>query len=282
MKKLLIIILLVLYSFLFVGCQVIEYIYYGDGTLKVVLDWEQFEGVGKMDIIHSKNLEITHYGARVVYPIDGASWTQHVERSVGEKEGIITFQIPAINNAKLFVAGVYIEEGSGRDYVLEYGLIEGFSINEDEVLEITADQLDWFKPLWYPDEGYVTFNDLVGGVLNKDNLTERVFGCSVCDEKRYSFPIYVFNPFQKGQDAVGTELYIQLAGMGIGYPNQFPDEYHIFTISTHCKNDCFTDSRGYYGFQPYLAGSLFGLPGGIYGGYYYVLPDVPDYIVEWD
>jgi len=266
------------------GCTAPEVEEPHDYGLKLLIEWEKFDDVASLTcqtaLTASGNqtgMEITHVGARVIYPVDGGVWIQYVEKETAEEVGVITFAIPPTDEAQLYLAAVHIDESEGQNYALKYGLFEDFTIPEDGVLEVRMEDIEWVSSTWHPDGDYVDLEDFEHG-LTMDNLTTDNHLCSVCGNQKYYFPIYVLNPFQTAGEHQWGELLIRVMGLSIGSHSSgdYGDEYHGFTVY-HCTQDC-NAPYGVYRFQPYLSGPHFGLPG---DGYYYVLPEVPSYEVHW-
>lgn len=242
----------------------------GRGNLKVVVDWDDFntlkakemQSLNTAQVLGEEEYEITHVGARVVYVGQNASFAQSVEKSTAERQGIITFDIPASNNAKLFTVAVYKDDDYYGSRALWLGVVDTLQIPKDGIVEITMDDIEWIEATWKPHENY---KDYAKGI--KGNKTEKYLD--------YPF-IYVRDPFQIGELPWYDELLVFVSGTGRREENL--DGWRLFVV-TNKNEQLNTSHTATYNFQPAVSASLFNLPS---GSIYSILPIVEPFEVHWE
>ena len=243
--------------------------------LKVAIDWEDIEkisnshndtgGISALDSTNNSvatrsDVEISLVGTRILYPQYGGAWTQYVDRETAEDVGIITYELPATDNAELHV--ITVAHGEDNNYVLDYGVIENLNIPSGEILELTVDDIEWSEATWYPHEDFKDFQE----GLKEDDLYE--------DGDRRYFPIYLYNPFQVGEVISRDHQYIKL--YALGSTSQFREEYKPGYRQVNLNLDMNEKEQH---FQPYFEGTTyFNLP----ESHYFVFPLVEEYNVEWN
>lgn len=134
-------------------------VYEGEGNVKLVVDWEEFEGTElginsqeDWSILQEEHNDITHVGARIEYPKYGGTWSQYVEKKTAESEGIITFRIPAAESVSLYVGAVYHTDVFKASLALWFGVIHDIEIPQDSIIEITMDDINWVEARWKLDD----------------------------------------------------------------------------------------------------------------------------------
>ena len=242
--------------------------------LKVTIDWEDIEkisnshnDIGGISALNSTNdsvarsdVEISVVGTRILYPQYGGAWTQYVDRETAEEIGIITYELPATDNAELHV--VTASHGENNNYVLDYGVIEKLNIPSGEILELTVDDIEWSEATWFPDEDFEDFQE----GLSEDDLLIGSY-----NDYRY-FPIYLYNPFQLGEIIRRDHQYIRV----YGWTSQSSEEYKPGYRKVDINHDMTKKEQH---FQPFFEGStFFNLP----KSQYYIFPLVKKYDVEWN
>jgi len=276
MKKLCLLIILLFALLLVQACESEIKDINGETYLKVLVDWEQFEDIeiasreklSQMDISEQNEdeFEVTHVGARVIYPEDGASWQQYVEKETAEEKGVITFNIPATESADIHVAAVFLSDEGGASYAVKFATLEGIEINPEKVMEIEMDDLTWFPADWYPEEGFEHFEE----GLKEEELIGDSFGSFL--------PIKIADPFWIGESLSRPALYTKV----MGSPNatgtststgENSDGYRSVSVY-HCR-----DYEGDYSFRVVLDPSHFSFPDVVF---IKMLPKVVGYPVEWE
>lgn len=276
-KNFIILLVFLLFLILISGCEgensVNDDISYenGEGNLEVVVNWSEFNNISveSSGNVSAQNInEITHTGARVVYKDYNAIFAQALEKKVSEEEGIITFKLPASDNADLYLAAVtYNSEGSDSNIVRLFGYIENLKIQANSFKKITMNDINWITAEWKVDEKY-------------ENFLEEIITADK-DEKKFSLPIYVRDPFQINQDVhediYYDELYIGINGSSSVGNN--PDGWRLFEISNY-NNEIGTTHQENYEFQPYLKASIFNLP--MSRSRYYIPPIIDEFTISWE
>ena len=90
------------------------------------------------------NNNITHIGTRIEYPGESAYFVQSVEINQANNSGIITFNIPATEDANIYVVSVNYDKSKA----LYYGLKRGINIDTDTVTKIKTEDFEWVKADW--------------------------------------------------------------------------------------------------------------------------------------
>ncbi len=273
MKKICSFTILIFALFLVQACESEVKDVNGEAYLKVLVDWEQFEDIeiasreklSQMDISEQNEdeFEVTHVGARVIYPEDGAAWQQYVEKETAEEKGIITFNIPATESADIHVAAVFLCDELGAGYAVKFATLEGIEINPEKVIEVEMDDLTWFPADWYPEEGFEHFEE----GLKEEELINGII-----------LPIKIADPFWIGESLSRPALYTKV----MGSPNatgtststgENSDGYRSVSVY-HCR-----DYEGDYSFRVVLDPSHFSFPDVVF---IKMLPKVVGYPVEWE
>lgn len=252
----------------------------GKGTLKVIVDWEKFEQseiqlMGAFNLLGESSEEpslepfeeqgedtstVTHTGVRVVYPDENAAYSQSVTREIAETQGIITLEIPATTNAKMYAVAVHSSDLASNRRALKLGYVENITILADSITTVTMDDIDWVTATWYPGEGYENY--AVGLFAPKE-------------DDKLLMPIYVRDPFQIGQDITYDEAMIKVLGRNGCRENT--NGWRRFEIY-HENPSVGEENTKEYTFQPYLESLFFNLP----RGQYLIEPIVTPYTVTWE
>lgn len=240
----------------------------GQGNLKVVINWGDFSSSQIQSISYNKNSvqveydQITHTGARVVYIDENASFTQSVERKTAEDQGIITFNIPSTDNAKLYTVAVHHSDQYNGNRALWLGVVENLQIPSNGVVEVKMNDINWVKASWYPDKDYENF---------ESGLT------APKEDKYFKIPIYVRDPLQIGKTPSYDKLYVGINGHSSVGEN--PSGWRLFKIYNE-NNEINTNHEETYNFQPFVNSSKFNLPSE--GSRYFIKPMVEEYTISWE
>jgi len=242
----------------------------GRGNLKVVVDWDDFntlkakemQSLNTAQVLGEEEYEITHVGARVVYVGQNASFAQSVEKSTAERQGIITFDIPASNNAKLFTVAVHHSGEYNKNRALWLGVVDNLQIPKDGIVEITMDDIEWVKAEWKPAEGYENYADGITAEKEEDDI--------------YFPHIYVRDPYQAGENPSWDEIIIGINGSSSHGDNI--DGWRLFRIWNENKKGDIPHTAKYE-FQPFVGSSWFNLPS---GSRYFILPIAEPFEVHWE
>lgn len=188
-------------------------------------------------------------GVRVIYPETGETYTRSASWNGVDEESAITIRVLPTNLAYLFAVGV------------------------------AGGQAKWYRippALRIPEGGTVTVNLVetlpVMAAWDCADATceEAMSGFVTATGDRLTFDIDVTDPFQIGESPSWGAMLIRVSGKTIGsYPN--PSGMRRFRVLCERKdgNRC--------GFQPYVAGPMFGMG----DDYIPVPPRVPDFTVNW-
>jgi hypothetical protein len=269
LKKIWILLLCLVVLFNFTACKSKKKT--GEGTLRVVINWEEFAtmksgqktltnlvGFRAGEIPEDTSI-VTHTGVRVVYPDENAAYSQSVTREIAETQGIITLQIPATTNAKMYVVAIHGSETAENRRALQLGYVDALTILEDNITTITMFDIDWTTATWYPGEDYTEYQN---GLIASKEI------------KRFIFPIYVSDPFQVGEDVTHEQAIIKVLGRNSCQENI--NGWRRYDIS-HENTAIGVEYTGTYTFQPYLGSLFFNLPEGLY----LIEPIVDRYTVTW-
>lgn len=188
--------------------------------------------------------EVDVVGARLVYPSEGAAFSQSVARQVAQDTGVITMDVPSSNYADLFVVGIQRGDHTG-DRTLLFGTRTGISIPPGATVTFTIDQLSLIEPTWWVADA-TQWSQIQAGSLDAGGA------------QSITFEVVVRDPFQIGQQPSWDSLLIRVAGSGSPGPN--PNGYRTFYMgwTRECKGNVSCGNEGVI--QPYVAGSLFSLP----------------------
>ena len=152
MKKSTLVIILILSVFLLSACSEnavneIETDTSSKGLATVIINPDKIS-VNDNQTLSSQNFDennnITHIGTRIEYPGETAYFVESVEIEQADESGIITFNIPATENANIYVSAVNYNDIKA----LFYGVKRGIYIEEDTVTEIKTEDIDWVQADW--------------------------------------------------------------------------------------------------------------------------------------
>lgn len=213
---------------------------------------------------------VTHIGARLVYPNEGASFTQSKERVAAEVEGVISMKVPPSKKAHLFVAAVQQADDFDDRYdnlLLYTGVLRDIVIEEETILVIEMDEIEWSRPTWQVvDER--EWQDILAGEIEADMHRGRM---------RYDF--WVSDPFQWDQPNIGWDtMLISAQGDRVGVVDTDPEaQTRIFTLI------CANPNQGQEGesechVSPYLSGQAFNLNSSVG---YFIKPVIEPFRILW-
>jgi len=279
-RKYLVFLLILVILFLLSGCSDTvkedDYIS-GEGNLKVVVNWDEINNLQTQqlsnDIINTQEnntIQVTHTAARVEYVGQNAVFTQMVERQTAVEEGIITFQIPATNNANLYSVAVHISGEYNQNRALYLGKVKNIQIPADGIVEVKMSDLDWVEATWYPYEEYSNFESEIMVASKEDEY--------------YKMPIYVRDPYHIGEDLSYSSLLVGISGTSSSGDN--PDGWRTFDVynKNHDIGVVHEENYGFdkrdHGFQPHVDSNKFNLDDS--NGRFYILPLVNDYTISWE
>ena len=274
--------------------------YNGEANLKIIVDWEmlndkktanlslnnQSSSLSNNNHFTEKDLEITHTGARVEYVEQDAYFAQSVKKEVADEKGIITFDLPATDNANIYALAVHIDDESSRYGNIAYlqGKIEGIDIPPDVVVEITPEDLDWVIAEWKPDiveYGATRSEDINEDKTEEIELKDFEEGFTVPEEyDGFAVHFFVRDIFQihdEITDIPYADKFIRVYGSLSYWGN--PDGWGHFRTRYERENldgdKIKTDS-----FQPYADASAFGFSG---IGSFYIQPlMLKDFEINWE
>lgn len=246
-----------------------------EANVIIRLNWSHFDnpkimGTFSLSASNANEKKPSHVGARLVYPNDGAVFTQSKAREQAEQEGVISMRVPASSLANLFV--VAVTEGdvglrSGR--VIQFGTLPNLVIDEDTTLIVDMDEIHWQTPFWgFVDD--VQGHEIYAGSVVADK-----------DSEALAIPIFVHDPFQAGEQLDYSNLLIGVAGGGRNNSSvgtgPSDTETMTRTFDVFCKNENVGEENiSSCWFGPYLKGDRFNLPNG-----YYLPPVINDFTVSW-
>lgn len=237
-----------------------------DSILRVSIEWRRLDGICARAVVPSSiaNSDVTHVGARIEYPDNNAVFMQSTERRIAQSVGLITMKVPPTRRANLYVVAV---RDSGSIYggtALYMGVVRNIEIAEETVLDIKMDDIQWTPATWRVSEEDEE-------IWNGDRVYE-----ATADLDRLENPlIYVWNPFQAGENPEWDQLLVAVQGSSIS-KRENADGWHEFQINAknHARR---VDHFEEYSFAPYVRGASFNLP----SGHYFIPPVDNGYQVHW-
>jgi hypothetical protein len=231
----------------------------GKSLLQVTIDWSKLdeEEIQVASLTAKDAAHVNGIGARLVYPNENATFTQATSRTVAGTKGVITLDVPATNQAHLYLVAVNTEE----QIVFHYALAENLRLEANAVLPLTIDDFQWIEATWEPEMDYAV------SVQNKHFELPR-------EETIVKVDLKVRDPFQDGKQASYEATLIGLLGMSSMKENVNGWlEFEAF-LKNPTPGVVNTD---YHWLQPCVDGASFNL--GNKG--YYIAPVLERVKVDW-
>lgn len=246
--------------------------------LKVVIDWDQFSSIEPKQVSvasvtstqDADMADVTHVGARIVYPGDNAAFSQSVKKETAEKDGIITFEVPESDGADLYVAAVHYEETGPEPHqrdgrAIWIGLVENVFLNSGSITEIKTEDITWIKPAWEQIDNFDkgTFADGFVFAVPEEGY----------DPSTY---VKVRDPFQIGESPTHHTALVSVRGNSGIEDNQ--DGWRTFeVVHEHRTDEVDENGNQTLYFQPYVNYIPFNLP----ETDYHIEPVIEHYNVSW-
>ena len=229
----------------------------GESLIQVTIDWSKLSGYIQEASITATPNEANTIGARLIYPKENAAFTQAISKGNAQTQSVLTLEVPATNQAHLYLVAV----NSETQTAFSFALAENLRLEAHAILPMTTDDFQWVEATWVIEESYV----------NSVNNKHFEFPCN---EKEVMVNIEVRDPFQEGKQASYETSFIGHNG-----------------ISSMCDNvngwlgfEAFfrnptpgVPNTGRHWMQPNVDGSQFNL--GNKG--YYIPPVIRDVLVDW-
>jgi len=225
-------------------------------SIEVRVDWDYLEGAiaeeaqisySGFSSIFSTNSEdrITHVGVRIEYPEENAAFSQSVDKSTADNEGILTLRTPPADNVNIYLTAVEYDSPVGS--ALLVAAESGTKIEEGATNQWVTDDFDWITTEWFVDEEY------------EDEYEEGKFYVDK-NKERFQLPVHVTYPFHKNKDIDYRKL---LVGVGKGWIHENTENYYVFqvTVDNPSKGE---ESTTNHTFSSYIMGEKFTLPETIY------------------
>lgn len=254
------ILLALLASLLFIGCgNSSGPEFEGDPILSFEVDWGNVTSTSAKLQAKANEDSVTHFGVRIIYPVENAVFTQSVENTGGDSTALITMEVPQTDSARIYAVAVYSDPST--DKVVNMGTITEQQLNDAPEYTFTVSDFTWYAPNWHVKEGYETaYNN--GASVDKS-------------ESRYDLHYMVHNPFDRNKGKYDYDSFlIKIAGTG-GWEGYEGDYKEYFATAT---NPTVGDSSTtYHNFFPYLDSELFNLPTGRY-----VVGEKGNFTVNWE
>lgn len=249
---------------LFTGCSENATEVKGDPDVKITVDWNSLNNATnkvkeKSADLNTVSDSITHFGVRLVYVNENAVFSQSVEKTTAEEEGIITLAVPATDEAKLFAVAVRKTDNQENAYLL--GAINNLSIEDGESYNWTVNDFSWENAEWEVADRLKS--DYENGVFTKDKNV-------------YDFDLWylVKNPFNSDSEVEYEDLIIKVNGQGgSGGYSSGSREYFIQAVNPNQG----TVNESNHSFFPYLDGQKFNLPAGRY-----MIGQQGNFTVRWE
>lgn len=156
MKKYIYLIFILSLVFFFMGCSEgnisndVDNEFTSNGLAKVIINPEEINvdnKAAKTQNLDSDN-DVTHIGTRIEYPGETAYFIQSVEIDYANNSGIITFDIPATEDANIYVVAVKYSDEQGESRARYFGIKTGINIKTDTVTEIRTNDFSWVQADW--------------------------------------------------------------------------------------------------------------------------------------
>jgi hypothetical protein len=234
----------------------------GKSLVQVDIDWNALSGVDVEPSALSGgaiNAHVDTIGARLVYPNENAAFTQAVSRQDAATNGILTLEVPATNQAHLYLVTVNMENQTAYSYAMA----ENLRLEKDAVVSMTLDDFQWIEATWvFEDDDYAASIES-GRIELPSNEYEVVARIKVRD------------PFQEGKEAsYDTSL---IGHYGISSMRENIDGWLHFDAYLRNKFTGTPNTDNYHWFQPNVDGIQFNL--GNKG--YYIPPVIKTITVDW-
>ncbi|MEX0660192.1 MAG: hypothetical protein WEA58_07155 [Balneolaceae bacterium] len=225
-----------------------------DPQVKLTVDWEMLEGERssnskQRNMNAVSGVEITHFGARLVYVEENAVFMQSVERTGEDGQGLITMEVPPTDQAFLLVAAVNYD---GSDEALLFGTMEEISLDYGTQYDWSVENIDWFAPEWTVIDSLA--DDYEEGVLTANK-----------DDESFELIIHVTDPFYPLLENVASGINYDstiIKMNGTGGIGSYDEETGLRDFRFVFDNPTVGESnREYYeGDFPRLDGGMFNLP----------------------
>jgi hypothetical protein len=239
--------------------------------IKVSIDWEQIErSINTQSSlkqysgfsVNKPGVEIsspTHIGIRLEYPDSDAVFLQSTDRKTADNDGVLRMDVPASDQANLYVAAVS-NEGEVNN-AIAFASVENIVVQENTTNQLKAAEFEWIETEWFVEEDY------------REQFETGVFSV---DKSKESFDVWyqATYPFHSGEDLPYSELLVGLNGRGGAGDNlEHTHEYYIAAENPSPGNELETEHL----LEPALNSEKFNLP----GGRHFILPK-GSFTVRWE
>jgi hypothetical protein len=226
-------------------------VFVGLQDVKIRIDWAKFNSSNitndvMVDAVSDNGYHITHVGARLVYPINNAAFSQSTVRDTSDSR-LITMQVPATDTAHLYVLAVF--DSANVRKALKMGVKRNISIPPSGSVLLTLDSLTLLDTDWVVDSMSDT---TIRAVMENDTIRVTHNIITVNPVIRVS----VVDPYQIGTQFIAySNRIVKFYGSGFEYGNT--TGWRNFGISVPYRGTQTSVEK----FWPYIDGAFFNLNG---------------------
>jgi hypothetical protein len=226
-------------------------VFVGLQDVKIRIDWAKFNSSNitndvMVDAVSDNGYHITHVGARLVYPINNASFSQSTVRDTSDSR-LITMQVPATDTAHLYVLAVF--DSANVRKALKMGVKRNISIPPSGSVLLTLDSLTLLDTDWVVDSMSDT---TIRAVMENDTIRVTHNIITVNPVIRVS----AVDPYQIGTQFIAySNRIVKFYGSGFEYGNT--TGWRNFGISVPYRGTQTSVEK----FWPYIDGAFFNLNG---------------------
>lgn len=219
-----------------------------DVTIRV--DWAKFSSSDPVSNVMASTVsggyQITHVGARLVYPKENASFSQSTVRDTSDSR-LITLQVPATDTAHLYVLAVF-DSPSVRK-ALKMGVKRNISVPSSGSVLLTLDSLTLLDTDWGVDS---MSDGNIRAIMENDTI-HVTHDIAAADPM---IRINVVDPYQIGTNFIAySNRIVKFYGSGVEYGNT--TGWRSFGISVPYRGTQTSVEK----FWPYIDGVFFNLNG---------------------
>lgn len=215
----------------------------GKAIVDINVDWESLGDTGNNRMKANISDSVTHFGARLMYPLQNASFQQSVEKSTAEEQGVITMEVPEADSARLLVAAVRHETGNDKAYL--FGVLEDLEIQTGTGYQWNIDDFQWTEAFWEPADSLAEDYNSGGFTVSKDRET-------------FDFYFLVTDPFYPKSDPPLDSYLIRLNGYGGN--QKYENGYRVMRQIAENPDVGTANQSEHDNFFPYLKSEMFQLP----------------------
>ena len=228
-------------------------------AVKININWSSLDQSLSKTKIKGLSDSVTHFGARLVYPVQNAVFIQSVEKVTADSLGIITMEVPSADSARLLVTAVRYENGNHK--VFGMGVLEDLTIDHGTAYDWSVDDISWTKPTWKVADSLAA--DYESGIFKVSK-----------DRTYFDMWYLVKTPYITDPLADYEKLIIKLNGTG--GEESYQNGYREFRAVAENPTPG-TANQQSYSFFPWLDSDKFNLPSARY-----VVEKKGSFSVSWE